>query len=161
VSASATATLQLDPSSFLELDTAIVSGGILTNAGTVNSLNGTSELDGVATSTSHLVEVTAGELIIHSGSVANTGTGKLLATSTGTLDLQSVTVTDEAGAPVHADPTSFLELDTAIVSGGILTNAGTVNSLNGTSELDGVATSTSHLVEVTAGELIIHSGSVA
>src|SRR5207302_9551485 len=95
VTDAATATVQVDASSFLELDTAIISGGILTNAGTVNSLNGTSDLAGVATSTSHLVEVTAGELIIHSGSVANTGTGKLLATSTGKIGRESGRVTGD------------------------------------------------------------------
>src|SRR5207245_5307925 len=83
VTDAATATVQVDASSFLELDTAIVSGGILTNAGTVNSLNGTSELDGVATSTSHLVEVTEGKRVVQGGSRANTGSRKLLATGRG------------------------------------------------------------------------------
>src|SRR5262249_60476583 len=100
-------------------------------------------------------------LIIHLGSVANTGTGELLATGGGTLDLQNVTVTDGANAKVQVDINSALDLETAIIVGGSLVNGGTVVS-TGNSKLDGVTTTNSNLLEVTnAGTLIIHLGSVA
>ncbi|MGH6683417.1 MAG: hypothetical protein ACRECA_05745, partial [Pseudolabrys sp.] len=153
------ATVQVDSTSFLTLADATISGGSLSNDGTLSS-SGASELDGVATSTSNLLKVTAGTLTIHQGSLANTGSGELLATGGGTLALQSVTVTDDAGATVQVDSTSFLTLADATISGGSLTNAGTLSSI-GASELDGVATSSSNLLEVTAGTLTIHEGSLA
>ena len=116
----------------LDLEASSITGGFLTNSGTVNS-TGASALDGVATTTSDLLEVTAGTLIINSGSVANTGTGKLLATTGGTLDLQSVTVTDDAAATVQVDATSVLDLEAATINGGTVTNNGLLEATGGTS----------------------------
>src|SRR3978361_1202076 len=92
-----------------------------------------------------LTPVTAGEPQINGGSVANSGT--MLATTGGTLDLESVTVTNTASGLVQVNASSFLDLEAATISGGDLTNSGTVTS-TGASFLTSVTTTNN------AGDLI-------
>ena len=155
-----TGTVQVDAGSTLDLAGTSISGGILSNTGTLDS-TGASALDGVAISTGNLLEATNGTLIIQSGSVANTGTGKLLATTGGTLDLQNVTVTDASGATVQVDTSSFLDLESAAVAGGILSDAGTLDS-TGSSSISNAAISiaSTGILESTGGKLTIDPSTI-
>ena len=63
----------------------------------------------------------------------NAGTGKLLATTGGRWICRTSTVTDASGATAQVDTSSFLDLESAAVAGGILSDAGTLDSTGGSS----------------------------
>ena len=141
------ATLTVEATATLDLSNATITGGTLGNAGTLDSTEN-SALDGVAVTNSSLLEVTRGTLTIDPSEVTNTGT--LEATTGGTLDLQSVAVTNTGGT-VEVDTTSTLDLHNTTITGATLSNAGTVDVTGGaTSTLDGVTvTNTSRTVTST------------
>src|SRR5207253_3115352 len=62
------------------------------------------------------------ELEIKSASTFN-NSGTLLATLGGTLDLDSLTVTNSATGVVQIDTSSTLDLESAVISGGTVTNS--------------------------------------
>jgi len=123
----------IDSGQILTLNSTTITGGILSNSGTVNA-TGASALTGVATTNNSgdLLEVTGGELTVTGGSVSNTGKIEVVA---GTLDLESLTVTNTSGT-VQVDGGALLDLESATITGGILSNSGTVNA-TGASALTG------------------------
>src|SRR6202051_39416 len=70
------------------------------------------------------------ELQIKSATTFNND-GTLLATLGGTLDLDSLTVTNSATGLVQIDASSTLDLETALISGGTLTNFGMLDANTG------------------------------
>jgi hypothetical protein len=64
--------MTVDRGSTLDLSSTTITGGRLANYGTVDS-TGTSALNGVAVTNSNLLEATAGELTVVSGSLTNNG----------------------------------------------------------------------------------------
>src|SRR5205807_3169117 len=54
-----------------------------------------------------------------------------LATAQGTLDLDSLTVTNSASGTVQVDASSTLDLETAIITGGTVTNSGMLDANTG------------------------------
>src|SRR5258707_594571 len=132
-------TVTIDALSTLDLDGGdSITNGTLGNSGTLDA-TGTNGLHGMAITNTlgATLEVTGGELTVTGGSVGNAGKIEVVA---GTLDLESVTVTNSSGiAAVQVDGGSLLDLESATISGGILSNSGTVNA-SGASALTGVAT---------------------
>src|SRR5439155_3161863 len=107
---SGVAAVQVDGGGLLDLESATITGGILSNSGTVDS-SGASALTTVATTNNagDLLEVTGGELTVNGGSVSNAGKIEVVA---GTLDLESLTVTNTSGvAAVQVDGGGLLDLD--------------------------------------------------
>ena len=145
----------VDAGSTLDLDGTTITGGTLTNAGTVDS-TGTSALTGVAVTNSGLLETTTGTLTVDPSTVTNTGT--LEATTGGTLDLDAISVTNTGGS-VTVNAGSTLDLQSTTITGGTLSNSGTVD-LTGTSALTGVAVTNSGLLEATSGTLTVDPSTV-
>ena len=195
--ANAGGTVQVDSGATLNLNTASITSGILTNAGTVDT-TGTDALHGVTVTNSHLMEVVSGALTldtattvanaggtvqVDSGATLNLNTASItsgILTNAGTVDttgtdaLHGVTVTNShlmevvsgaltldtattvanAGGTVQVDSGATLNLNTASITSGILTNAGTVDT-TGTDALHGVTVTNSHLMEVVSGALTL------
>ena len=149
--------LTVDAGSTLDLNHTTISGGTLTNSGTVDVTGGAiSTLSGVGvTDTSAILTVDAGSTLdlktttISGGTLTNFGTVDIIGATTSTLN--GVGVTD-TGATVMVDAGTTLGLKTTTVSGGTLTNAGTVDVTGGaTSTLNGVSvTNTAGTVTATA-----------
>src|SRR5207302_1016451 len=117
-------TVTVDALSTLDLDGGdSITNGTLGNSGTLDA-TGTNALHGMAITNLGTLEVTGGELTVTGGSVGDGGKIEVVA---GTLDLESVTVTNSSGiAAVQVDGGSLLDLEIATISGGILSNSGTV-----------------------------------
>lgn len=130
------ANIVVDAGATLDLNNAAINGGGLSNAGTVDA-TGATTLNGVAVTSSGLLEATAGTLTLDPTSMTNTGT--LLATGGATLDLESISVTNGAGK-IKVDSGSTLKLDQTSITGGTLANSGIVD-MTGNATLDGVAVS--------------------
>src|SRR5207249_3683282 len=125
-------TVQVDSGGTLDLQSAIVAAGTLTNSGPVNS-TGTSALNSVTITNNTVVlfEVTSGELVINLGSVTNTGTIEVVG---GTLDLESLTVTNFVAAnngTLKVDSGATLDLESAIITGGTVINHGLLQATGG------------------------------
>src|SRR5208282_782624 len=164
VTNSATANVEVDAGATLDLESATISGGIVTVDGLLDS-TGTSAIDGAAitiAATTGELEATAGTLTIDGGSISNNR--ELLATGSGTtLILESLTVTNSATANVEVDAGATLDLESATISGGIVTVDGLLDS-TGTSAIDGAAitiAATTGELEATAGTLTIDGGSIS
>ena len=122
VTNSGTANVEVDAGATLDLESATISGGIVTVDGLLDS-TGTSAIDGAAitiAATTGELEATAGTLTIDGGSISNNR--ELLATGSGTtLILESLTVTNSGTANVEVDAGATLDLESATISGGIVT----------------------------------------
>ena len=160
INITATATVEVGAGSTLELESATISGGIVTVDGLLDS-TGNSAIDSAAISiaSTGTLEVTSGTLTIDPGSINNSGT--LLATGGGTLVLNDNVTNITATAMVEVDAGSTLELESATISGGIVTVGGLLGS-TGNSAIDGAAISiaSTGTLEVTSGTLTIDPGSI-
>ena len=139
--------ITIDPHATLTLNGGAISGGTLDNSGTVDS-TGTSTLSNVGITNSGLIESTGGTLtidptvvvtLVNSGTLeanggeldiseAVTNNATLQAIDSSTLKLTSTTVTNNAGGTVTVGLGSTLDLVSAGISGGTLSNSGTVDS---------------------------------
>ena len=166
-------TVTVDGTAVLTLNTASITGGSLSNSGTLNSI-GTSSLGDVGITNSGLIESTGGTLtidptvavtLVNSGTLeanggeldiseAVTNNATLQAIDSSTLKLVSTTVTDNTGGTVTVGFGSTLDLVGANIDGGTLTNSGTLDS-TGTSSLSNVGITNSGLIESTGGTLTI------
>jgi VCBS repeat-containing protein len=171
--------VKVDTGKKLTLAGASLTGGTLTVAGTLAS-SGITTITGANISNGYLLESTLGGLltlvattpaaaITNSGiirancakldidheTVANTGT--LAAINTGTLKLISATVTNTGSGAVSVEPGSTLDLVGAIIDGGTLTIAGTLESTGASAINDADITNTG-IITVTGGTLTIDPG---
>jgi hypothetical protein len=145
--------IQVDANAFLDFEAATITGGVLSNSGTVTS-SGASALTGVMTTNNSgdLLEVTSGELTVTNGSVSNAGTIEVVA---GALDLDSVTVTKTSvTAAVQVDANAFLDLEAATISGGTLNISGELDS-SGTSFITGATIINASHIKIVSGTLTI------
>jgi fibronectin-binding autotransporter adhesin len=128
--------VQVDAGSTLALSGTTITGGKLTDHGTIH-VTGDSAIDGAA--------------------VTNTGT--LQAIDDGILKLMSLTVSNDGG-DVSAGLASTLDLVDAIIKGGTIDIAGTLDA-TGSSAIDGatITIANSGLLEVTGGKLTIDAAS--
>ena len=123
--------------STLDLETAIITGGTITNHGLIDANTGTTNSISNAvliTNTGTLEATGTGvELQILSATTFN-NSGTLQAVLGATLDLDSLTVTNTAAGIVLVDATagSTLDLETAIITGGTITNHGLIDANTGT-----------------------------
>ncbi len=133
VANSATGLVQVDASSTLDLETALITGGTLTNSGMLDAnASLTNAINNAILITNHAgatIEATGAgvELQIKSATTFNND-GTLLATLGGTLDLDSLTVANSATGLVQVDASSTLDLETALITGGTLTNSGMLDA---------------------------------
>ena len=138
-----TAPLTVAAGSTLDIDNTTITGGALTNSGTVN-LTGTSSLTGVAVTNAGLLAATSGTLSV-SGSVTNTGnlltngasldiTGPV--TGNGTATISGTNAVLEFGAASAEDTTfatdaiGMLILDDASSFSGTITEFTTADSID-------------------------------
>ena len=177
-------TLQVDSGATSAFAGAAITGGAVSDAGTIEVMGTSSINDANITITgAGTIETTTGALTIDPGSINNAGlleangstltidgtpvtnTGELLATDDSTLVLNGLTVTNytvqgatTANGTVAADSGSTLDLQGATISGGIVNVHGVLDS-TGTSTIDGAAITASGTLEATSGTLTIASGS--
>ena len=170
--------ITVESSGILELASATINGGTLTNAGTLDS-TATSGIHGATIGNSGTLESTGGTLTIDTvaaKTLTNTGTVKadgstaeldittesvdnssatslLEAINSGTLKLTSTTVTNTAGT-VSDTSGAEIDLSGATINGGTLTNAGTLDS-TATSGIHGATIGNSGTLESTGGTLTI------
>jgi len=141
-SSGGTGVLTVDAGSTLDLNNTTITGGSLTNAGTVDQTGGTSALSGVAITNSETIEATSGTLTA-SGPVTNTG--NLLAnggnldftgavTGNGTATLNGANSILEFGA-ASAENTTFAGTDDILKLDNVSSFTGTVA---GMAEGDGI-----------------------
>ncbi|MCK1338241.1 VCBS domain-containing protein [Bradyrhizobium sp. 38] len=174
-------TIKVDTSKKLTLAGASLTGGTLTVAGTLAS-SGITSITDANISNGYLLESTLGGLltlvattpaaaITNSGiirangakldidheTVANTGT--LAAINTGTLKLISATVTNTGSGAVSVESGSTLDLVGAIIDGGTVTIAGTLESTGASAINDADITNTGSIT-VSGGTLTIDPGTV-
>ncbi|WP_271568880.1 FecR domain-containing protein [Bradyrhizobium sp. CCBAU 11386] len=166
-------TVKVDASKKLTLAGASLTGGALSVFGTLASSGATTITDAAITNNG-LIEAVGGLLTlatITSATVANAGTlrangaeldidheavtntGTLAAINGGTLKLISMTVTNDAGA-VSVASGSTLDLVGAVIDGGTLTIAGTLES-TGTSAINNADITNTGTITVTGGTLTI------
>ena len=113
-----------------------------TNTGLIEATGGVLTIDPVvlvALSNFGTLEANGGELDITVEPVTNTGT--LQAIGGGTLKLTSMTVTNTGGT-VTVGGGSVLDLESGNISGGVLTNSGTIETTSGTSTIGGTSSFT-------------------
>nr|WP_244550189.1 FecR domain-containing protein [Bradyrhizobium sp. cf659] len=166
-------TVKVDPSKKLTLAGASLTGGALSVSGTLDSSGATTITDAAVTNNG-LIEAVGGLLTlatVTSATVANAGTlqangaeldidheavtntGTLAAINGGTLKLISMTVTNDTGA-VSVASGSTLDLVGAVIDGGTLTIAGTLES-TGTSAINNADITNTGTITVTGGALTI------
>ena len=159
--------------STLDLVGANIGGGTLDNSGTLDS-TGISSLGNVGITNSGLIESTGGTLtidptvvvtLVNSGTLeanggeldiseAVTNNATLQAIDDSILKLTTTTVTNTGAGTVTVGLGSTLDLVSAIITGGTLTNGGTLDS-TGTSAIDNVGITNSGLIRSTGGTLTI------
>ena len=164
--------------STLDLDNATITGGILNIYGLLD-LTGTSAITDATITDTGTIEATAGKITIDPGTINNSGsleanggtleidatpvtdTGTLLATGGGTLVLNGASGTETVinfvggiDGTVQVDAGSTLDLETATISGGNVSVAGTLNS-TGESFITDVTLSNTGTIEATSGTLTI------
>ena len=184
--ANAGGNVTVDSTATLTLDTATITGGTLNISGTLDS-TGTSAITNVDITNFGLLEATGGVLtidpaaiatLINSGTIeANGGeldiagepvinTGTLQAIDGGRLVLDGETVTNAVTNPitlvtsngiVTVGASSTLDLKNANISGGNLSNSGTINNVSGSNVVSSVVTNTG-TIEVKAGTLDLAGG---
>ncbi len=154
-------TVQIDPGATLDFVDSIITGGTLTVAGLFNS-TGTSIIANAAitiANTTGTLESTGGKLAIGSGTISNAGTleanggeldlsgvttftnsGLLLATASSLLVLNGDTV-DNTGGTVQVNASSTVNLQSAIINHGTITNAGLLEATGGSTSTIENATS--------------------
>ena len=122
-----------------------IDDGVFNNAGNIYVSVGTNAITNAILITNNpgaTIEATGAgvELEIKSATTFNND-GTLLATLGGTLDLDSLTVTNSATGLVQVDTLSFLDLEGATITGGTLlvTTGGTVDVNTGTSTIANLA----------------------
>nr|WP_245284210.1 FecR domain-containing protein [Bradyrhizobium sp. WSM2254] len=166
-------TVKVDASKKLTLAGATLTGGALSVSGTLDSSGATTITDAAITNNS-LIEAVGGLLTlttITTATIANAGTlqangaeldidheavtntGTLAAINGGTLKLISMTVTNDTGA-VSVASGSTLDLVGAVIDGGTLTIAGTLES-TGTSAINNADITNTGTITVTGGTLTI------
>ena len=158
----------------LTLNNATITGGIVTNHGTIDSTGG-GAIDNANITNTSMIESTAGIVTIdpdaqtftltNSGTVqANggelditgeqiTNTDALNAVNGGTLKLSDLTVTNTDGT-VTVGHNSTLDLASAGITGGDVSNSGTLDHVTGTDTITADITNTGTF-EVTGGTLTI------
>jgi hypothetical protein len=139
-------------------DTSFISGGLLTNEGTLN-LAGSSELEDVQLDNTGNVNVTGGGVVFNGEAVSNTGAG--LIDITGALTLQngsSITNGESSAVTIESEASLTLQ-DTSFISGGLVTNEGTLN-LADSSELNGGQLDNTGSVNVSGGSVVLAGESV-
>jgi fibronectin-binding autotransporter adhesin len=175
--ANASGTITVDATATLTMNDASITDGTLTNGGTVNSI-GTDVITHAAITNTSILEATAGVLTISSsGGVTLTNSGTLEAnggelditgepvTNTGTLQatdnsilkLTTTTVTNtdgETNGTVTIDLGSTLDLVSATIIDGTLTNHGTLDA-TGASAITDVGITNTGTIEATSGILTI------
>jgi probable HAF family extracellular repeat protein len=170
--------IRVDALQTLTLSGTGITGGMLTNSGTLDSIS-TSTIDDAGITNTGLIESTGGVLtidpvaptltLINSGTleanggeldittepVANTGT--LQAIGGGTLKLTSMTVTNAGGGTVTVGAGSTLDLVgtsiSANIDGGTVGNSGTIDNVSGTNTISADITNTG------AGTVTVAGGS--
>ena len=162
----------VDSGGILDLESAIIGAGTLAVSGTLNS-SGTSALNGVATTNNSgagdLFEVSGGDLVVNAGSIANAGSIEVKGTAT--LELQGLTLTNTVGGvhgSVTVDNGGILDLESAIIGAGTLSNSGTITVSSNSAINNDVLTNTSvgSIVQVNDGSTLtlnattIHGGTI-
>lgn len=163
--------------STLDLVGAIIDGGTVTIAGTLES-TGTSAINDADISNTGTISVTSGTLtvdpaVIHtitnhhllqaSGGVLDisgdliVNTADIKAVNGGTLKLATVTVTNTGGT-VTVDGTSKLYLTDVSINGGSLSNAGNLYSVSGSNAISAAVINTGGTIEVQTGTLNLSGG---
>jgi hypothetical protein len=174
-------TVSVEHGSTLDLDGSTIHGGTVSVDGTLDATGGSAitEADleigdhgvveathgGVLTIDPHgavgitnhgILEADGGEIDVIHEAVANADT--LQAVDKGVLKLESLTVTNTVDGEVSAGLKSMLDLVDAIIKGGTIDIAGTLDS-TGDSAIDGAHIVNSGLLEVTGGTLTIDAAS--
>ena len=96
-------------------------------------------------------------MVVNSGSVSNTGE---IEVKGGTLDLESVTVTNTGGT-VQVDSGATLDLESAIIIGGTLSGLGTIAAVSGDNTLNGVSIAVDTKVTANANATLDLTGTIA
>ena len=146
--------VQVDNGSTLDLESASVTGGTVTNNGTLNLTGGDTIENGTLDNTSQInVSSTGNALDNETNPVTNAGTLEVLAG--GALTLSGDEVTNSGNMTVDGGtPGGLLTLSSTAIAGGILSDTGTVNS-TGTSSISNAAITVTSpgILESTSGEL--------
>jgi fibronectin-binding autotransporter adhesin len=169
--ANAGGTVTIDATAMLTMDDASITGGTLTNGGTINS-TGTDAIAIAAITNTSILEATAGVLTISSAggvTLANSGTleanggeldittepvtntGTLQATDNSILKLTTTTVTNtdgETSGTVTVDLGSTLDLINATIIDGTLTNHGTLDASGSSAITDAGITNTGTIAAI-------------
>ena len=161
--ANAGGTVTVDSGGLLTLNGASIDGGTLSISGTLDA-TGTSTISDadITVTNTGLIEASFGILTIDPAllvSLANFGTleanggeldittepvtnsGTMQAIGGGTLKLTTMTVTNTGGT-VAVGGGSIMDLEGASISGGVLTNSGTIETTSGTSTIGGTGSFT-------------------
>ena len=180
-------TVQVDGTGTLTLNNASITGGTVSNAGTINSTTGGGSINQANITNTGTIELTSGLLTIDpaaSHTLTNTGTVKadggelditnelvtnsatLEAIDSGKLKLTTMTVTNSVTDPVthvvtngtvSTDGNSELDLSGASITGGNISNAGTLYNMSGNDTISAAVTNTG-TIEVQSGSLDLSGG---
>ncbi|MGY8635957.1 FecR domain-containing protein [Bradyrhizobium sp. 14AA] len=138
--------------------TSAINNADITNTGTITVTSGTLTIDPVLlhTITNHgLIQVSTGELDVSGDLIVNTA--DIEAITLGILKLADVTITN-GGGTVTVDATSKLYLSgVTSINGGSLTNAGNLYGVSGLNTISAAVTNTG-TIEVQAGTLNLSGG---
>ena len=136
----------------IDLASANISGGAVTNAGTLN-LKGTSALSSGLLANSGTLNVSGSGNALDGETVTANNMLEVLVGAALTLD-QGTSVANASGT-VQVDATATLTLNDASITGGTVTNAGTINSKAGGGAIDQANIGNTGTIESTAGKLTI------
>ncbi|MGY3655126.1 FecR domain-containing protein [Bradyrhizobium sp. USDA 376] len=152
-----TGAVSVGSGSALDLVGAVIDGGTVTIAGTLEA-TGTSAIDNADITNTGTITVTGGTLTIDPATVhAITNTGLIGAVNGGTLKLTAATITNTGGT-ISVDGTSKLYLTGVSINGGSLSNAGNLYSVSGSNTITAGVTNTGGTIEVQAGTLNLAGG---
>ncbi|MBR0779437.1 VCBS domain-containing protein, partial [Bradyrhizobium diazoefficiens] len=146
------AAISVESGSTLDLQGAVIDGGPVTIAGTLES-TGTSAIHNADLNNTGTISVTSGALTIDLHAITNHGL--IEAVTGGTLKL-ATTIVANTGRTISVDGTSKLYLTDVAINGGSLTNAGNLYS-TGLNTVTGGVTNTGTL-EVQSGTLNLAGG---
>ncbi|MGY4367451.1 VCBS repeat-containing protein [Bradyrhizobium sp. LB1.3] len=147
--------VSVESGSMLDLVGAIIDGGTVTIAGTLESTGASAINDADITNTG-IITVTGGALTIDPGLAhAIINHGLIAAVTGGTLKLTTATITN-TGASITVDGTSKLYLTDVSINGGSLSNAGNLYSV-GLNTITGSVTNIG-TIEVQGGTLNLSGG---
>jgi fibronectin-binding autotransporter adhesin len=152
-----TGIISIDGTGMLTLDDASISGGTVTNHGTV-TLGGTATLKSGTLNNYSQINVSATDNELDSETITNTGAIAILAL--GVLALDHVSTFNNNGGLITIYGTGALTLDDATVSGGTINDYSLASGAIVAGDIDVTGSSTLNGVHLNNGQVTIESGVV-